>query len=53
MKKFKAFIALDATNNRKNIEVVKKLHKLVYPMEMVNLFLSQNAKIIYLRSKGN
>ena len=30
MKKFKAFIALDATNNRKNIEVVKKLHKLVY-----------------------
>ena len=30
MKKFKAFIALDATNNRKNIEVVKKLHELVY-----------------------
>ena len=30
MKKFKAFIALDATNNRKNIEVVKKLHKLFY-----------------------
>ena len=30
MKKFKAFIALDANNNRKNIEVVKKLHKLVY-----------------------
>ena len=30
MKKFKAFIALDASNNRKNIEVVKKLHKLVY-----------------------
>ena len=30
MKKFKAFVALDATNNRKNIEVVKKLHKLVY-----------------------
>lgn len=30
MKKFKAFIALDATNNRKNIEVVKKLCKLVY-----------------------
>ena len=30
MKKFKAFIALDATNNSKNIEVVKKLHKLVY-----------------------
>ena len=30
MKKFKAFIALDATNNRKNTEVVKKLHKLVY-----------------------
>ena len=30
MKKFKAFIALDATNNKKNIEVVKKLHKLVY-----------------------
>ena len=30
MKKFKAFIALDATNNRKNIEIVKKLHKLVY-----------------------
>ena len=30
MKKFKAFIALDATNNRKNIEVVNKLHKLVY-----------------------
>ena len=30
MKKFKAFIALDATNNSKNIEVVKKLHKIVY-----------------------
>ena len=30
MKKFKAFIALDANNNKKNIEVVKKLHKLVY-----------------------
>ena len=30
MKKFKAFIALDATNNRKNIEVVKKLYKIVY-----------------------
>ena len=30
MKKFKAFIALDAANNRKNIEVVKKLYKLVY-----------------------
>jgi len=30
MKKFKAFIALDATNNRKNIEVVKKLHEVVY-----------------------
>ena len=30
MKKFKAFIALDANNNRKNIEIVKKLHKLVY-----------------------
>jgi len=30
MKKFKAFIALDATYNKKNIEVVKKLHKLVY-----------------------
>ena len=30
MKKFKAFIALDATNNKKNIEVVKKLCKLVY-----------------------
>ena len=30
MKKFKAFIALDATNNRKNIKVVNKLHKLVY-----------------------
>jgi len=30
MKKFKAFIALDAANNRKNIEVVKKLHKIVY-----------------------
>ena len=30
MKKFKAFIALDATNNKKNIEVVKNLYKLVY-----------------------
>ena len=30
MKKFKAFIALDAYNNNKNIEVVKKLYKLVY-----------------------
>ena len=30
MKKFKAFIALDANNNKKNIEVVKKLYKLVY-----------------------
>ena len=30
MKKFKAFIALDAYNNKKNIEVVKKLYKLVY-----------------------
>ena len=30
MKKFKAFIALDATNNKKNIEVVKKLYKFVY-----------------------
>ena len=30
MKKFKAFIALDAINNNKNIEIVKKLHKLVY-----------------------
>jgi orotidine-5'-phosphate decarboxylase len=30
MKKFKAFIALDATNNKKNIEVVKKLYKLVH-----------------------
>ena len=30
MKKFKAFIALDATNNKNNIEVVKKLHKIVY-----------------------
>ena len=30
MQKFRAFIALDATNNKKNIEVVKKLYKLVY-----------------------
>ena len=30
MNKFKAFIALDAANNKKNIEVVKKLYKLVY-----------------------
>jgi len=30
MKKFKAFIALDAPNNRRNIEVVRKLNKLVY-----------------------
>ena len=30
MKKFKAFIALDATSNKKNIEVVKKLNKFVY-----------------------
>ena len=30
MKKFKAFIALDAPNNIKNIEIVKKLHKSVY-----------------------
>ena len=30
MKKFKAFIALDATNNKENIKVVKKLYKLVY-----------------------
>jgi len=30
MKKFKAFIALDAASNKNNIEVVKKLHKLVY-----------------------
>ena len=30
MKKFKAFIALDAINNKKNVEVVKKLHNLVY-----------------------
>ena len=30
MKKFKAFIALDAPNNKKNIEVVKKLHKSFY-----------------------
>ena len=30
MNKFKAFIALDAANNKKNIEVVKKLHELVY-----------------------
>ena len=30
MKKFKAFIALDAINNNKNIEIVKKLHKSVY-----------------------
>ena len=30
MKKFKAFIALDATSNKKNIEVVKNLHELVY-----------------------
>ena len=30
MKKFKAFIALDATNNMENIKVVKKLYKLVY-----------------------
>ncbi len=30
MKKFKAFIALDANNNKKNIEVVKKLNKFVY-----------------------
>ena len=30
MKKFKAFVALDTINNKKNIEIVKKLHKLVY-----------------------
>ena len=30
MKKLKAFIALDSTNNRENIKVVQKLHKLVY-----------------------
>ena len=30
MKKFKAFIALDANNNKRNIEVVKKLNKFVY-----------------------
>ena len=30
MKKFKAFIALDANNNKNNIEVVNKLYKLVY-----------------------
>ena len=30
MKKFKAFVALDANNNKKNVEIVKKLHKLIY-----------------------
>jgi len=30
MKKLKAFIALDASNNEKNIKVVNKLHKTVY-----------------------
>jgi len=30
MKKFKAFVALDAPNNRKNIEIVRKLNKFVY-----------------------
>ena len=30
MKKLKAFIALDSANNRENIKVVQKLHKLVY-----------------------
>jgi len=30
MKKLKAFIALDASNNEKNIKVVNKLHKMVY-----------------------
>jgi orotidine-5'-phosphate decarboxylase len=30
MKKFRAFIALDAANNRKNIDVVNNLHELVY-----------------------
>ena len=40
MKKFKAFIALDATNNKKNIEVVKKLYKLVYGFkEATGLFI--------------
>ena len=34
MKKFKAFIALDAYNNKKNIEVVKKLYKLVYGVKV-------------------
>jgi len=30
MKKLKAFIALDASDNKKNIEVVKRLHQMVY-----------------------
>src|SRR6056300_1292750 len=30
MKKLKAFIALDASNNEKNIKVVNQLHKTVY-----------------------
>ena len=44
MKKLKAFIALDASDNKKNIEVVKRLHQMVYGFKVgYRSFFSKDA----------
>ena len=48
MKKFKAFIALDATNNKKNIEVVKTICKILdelVPLKKSSLKISNYEKL--------
>ena len=53
MKKFKAFIALDANNNKKNIEVVKKLNKFVYGFKVgYRSFYNKDADKLIAEIKG-
>ena len=53
MKKFKAFIALDANNNNKNIEVVKKLNKFVYGFKVgYRSFYNKDADKLIAEIKG-
>ena len=53
MKKFKAFIALDANNNKRNIEVVKKLNKFVYGFKVgYRSFYNKDADKLIAEIKG-
>jgi orotidine-5'-phosphate decarboxylase len=54
MKKLKAFIALDASDNKKNIEVVKRLHQMVYGFKVgYRSFYSKDATRLISEIKKN